>query len=451
MTPPNGVFKLIEKHFANFFWGSSEDHKKYHWSSWNHLALSINEGGIEIRKMEDISNMLAMKRWWRIRFTSSLWASFIRNKYCVRSYLVSKKLAPVSSGSSNFWWNNWSLKDPLAKLFPNTPKNSKTLGREFISDGQWNINKLKELLPYRLVHQIQTIPVGNQNKEEQNFWELSENGRCNCCRNPTTNKINHIFAEGQAASYIWKLFGNALGIQHQSYPIRYIINKWWTSKALNDVHKLVLNITPVIICWSFWKDFCAGRYRDKKSFNIYRLKQQIAWSIETAVNKAYPNCDLKLSWNSFCDLLTRLQLVHISMVIRWNKPHREWVKINTDRSFLQREGKTGLGGAIRDQKWDIIVAFSIPVNVENHNIAEAQSVLRKDSATNYKCSHIVNKIKEAISTFNIQISHCFCEANQLANSLAKMAVKTQHPTYFYSNHVVKRNALFCSTKIKFLA
>lgn len=166
---------------------------------------------------------------------------------------------------------------------------------------------MKELLPDHLVQQIQIIPIGNQNKEDQSFWALSDNGkytnksawnlvrksspkvqfidkvwnstipfkmsflvwrlwhsklpfddviikygkqivsRCNCCSNPNTNNINHVFVEGQAASYIWKLFGNALGIQHQSYPIRYIINKWWTSKALNDVHRLVLNITPVII------------------------------------------------------------------------------------------------------------------------------------------------------------------------------------------------------------
>ncbi|XP_070009508.1 uncharacterized protein [Nicotiana sylvestris] len=53
-----GVFRLIEKHFANFFWGNSVDHKKYHWSSWKNLALSTEEEGVGVRRMEDISDML---------------------------------------------------------------------------------------------------------------------------------------------------------------------------------------------------------------------------------------------------------------------------------------------------------------------------------------------------------------------------------------------------------
>nr|XP_016487427.1 PREDICTED: uncharacterized protein LOC107807533 [Nicotiana tabacum] len=369
MLSHGGVFRLIEKHFANFFWGSSEDHKKYYWSSWNYLAPPLDEGGIGIRKMEDISNMLAMKKWWRIRSTSSIWATFIRNKYCVRSHLVSKMLAP----------------GPLAKQFPDTPKNSKSLVRKFISDGQWNTNKLKELLPDHLVQQIQIIPIGNQNKEDQSFWALSDN----------------------------------------------------------------------------------GKFGDQKRFNKYRLKQQIAWSIETAVNKAYPNYGLKLPWNSFYDTLTRLRPGYKSMVVRWYKPEREWVKINTNESFLQGEGKVGLGGVIRDEYGDIIMAFSISVIAKNHNIAEAQAalvglnwckqngfnqaileldslniveILRKDSDTNYKLSHIVNKIKETISMLNIQSNHCYREANQLPDSLAKRAVETQQPSHFYSSHQLSRQA-----------
>lgn len=62
MSPLKGVFRLIEKYFVNFFWGNSIDHKKYHWSSWNNLALPTGEGGIGIRRMEDTSDMLAIKR-----------------------------------------------------------------------------------------------------------------------------------------------------------------------------------------------------------------------------------------------------------------------------------------------------------------------------------------------------------------------------------------------------
>ncbi|XP_075076726.1 uncharacterized protein LOC142163350 [Nicotiana tabacum] len=367
--------------------------------------------------MEDISNMLAMKRWRRIRSTSSLWATFIRNKYCVRSHFGSKKIAPgnshawshilkmrdiaenhivwqVNSGSSNFWWDNCSLNGPLEKLFPDNPRNSKLLVREFISDGQWNTNKLKELLPDQLVQQIQIIPIGIK-----------------------TRKIN--------------FFG--------------------LSRIMASSQTIVHGIS----------------YGDQKNFNKYRLKQQITCSIEAAVNKAYPNSGLKLPWNSFCDTLTRLRPGYKSFVVRWLKPDMGWVMLNTDGSFLQREGKASLGGTVRDEYGDIIMAFSTPATAQNHNIAEAQAalcglnwckqngfsqvileldslyiieILRKDGDTNYKLSHIVNKIKDTINMLNIQIKHCYREANQLADSLAKRAVELQQSSHFESSHQLPRQA-----------
>ncbi|XP_075076789.1 uncharacterized protein LOC142163404 [Nicotiana tabacum] len=119
-------------------------------------------------------------------------------KGVLRSHLSSKKIAPgnshahvlkmrdiaenhivqqVNYGSSNFWCDNWSLNGPLANLLPDNPTNSKLLIRAFISNGQWNTNKLKELLPDQLVQQIQIIPIGNQNKDDQNFWAFSDNGK----------------------------------------------------------------------------------------------------------------------------------------------------------------------------------------------------------------------------------------------------------------------------------
>ncbi|KAK4709985.1 hypothetical protein R3W88_004498 [Solanum pinnatisectum] len=91
LTPPKGTLALIEKHLANFFWGNSQDHKNYHWSSWANLCVPCDEGGIGIRSMEDFSNIFAMKRWWRLRTSDSLWVAFVKQKYCIGADMVSKK------------------------------------------------------------------------------------------------------------------------------------------------------------------------------------------------------------------------------------------------------------------------------------------------------------------------------------------------------------------------
>ncbi|OIT30618.1 putative ribonuclease h protein [Nicotiana attenuata] len=72
LSPPKGTFKLLEKHFANFFCGSNGDTRKYYWSSWKNLCYPIEEGGISIRRMEDINETLAIKKWWRFRARPSL-------------------------------------------------------------------------------------------------------------------------------------------------------------------------------------------------------------------------------------------------------------------------------------------------------------------------------------------------------------------------------------------
>ncbi|XP_070050087.1 uncharacterized protein [Nicotiana tomentosiformis] len=50
-----------------------------------------DEGGIGIRDMADISNTLAIKRWWRFMTQISLWFDFLKAKNCTRSHPSAKK------------------------------------------------------------------------------------------------------------------------------------------------------------------------------------------------------------------------------------------------------------------------------------------------------------------------------------------------------------------------
>lgn len=126
-----------------------------------------------------------------------------------------------------------------------------------------------------------------------------------------------------------------------------------------------------------------------------------------------------MPWISFCDILIRLQPVHKCIVVHWIKPDMDNVKINTDGSYLKVEGKAGLGGALRDENGDSIMAFSLPYSCENHNLAEAYAawtginwcvqngftivtleldslyivdILRHENTTNYRLSQITDMI-----------------------------------------------------------
>lgn len=98
LTPRKGIIKLIEKHFARFFWGSTTNKDKYHWSSWRNICYPKEEGGLGVRSMKSICETLDIKKWWRFRTHDSLWAKYTKAKYCVTAHPVTKVWVSRNSG-----------------------------------------------------------------------------------------------------------------------------------------------------------------------------------------------------------------------------------------------------------------------------------------------------------------------------------------------------------------
>nr|XP_027097552.1 uncharacterized protein LOC113717098 [Coffea arabica] len=79
---PKAVFRIIERACANFLWGSSEEGFRYHWIGWNKLCFPPEEGGVGFRRLRDVYTAFSYKLWWQFRTGSSLWTTFMRAKYC---------------------------------------------------------------------------------------------------------------------------------------------------------------------------------------------------------------------------------------------------------------------------------------------------------------------------------------------------------------------------------
>ncbi|XP_075103645.1 uncharacterized protein LOC142178218 [Nicotiana tabacum] len=270
MSPPKGTLNLLEKHFANFFWGSKSDKTKYHWSSWKNLSTPKDEGGIGIITIKDISNTLAIKKWWRFRTQPSLWASSLEAKYCARAHpstkvwasgdshawkhitLVRKQLETnivwkINTGTCNFWLDNWTEKGTLDTMFLDSEGSRKAKVQEYITQGQWNLKKLGMILDNETVQHIANIRTEEQNEQDYAIWSPTEDGkytnksswqitRSRRERNealyrlwhkPKCDSIHHTFSEDDAVRYLWNRFGRPLGIIHQNWHVRMILKKWW--------------------------------------------------------------------------------------------------------------------------------------------------------------------------------------------------------------------------------
>ncbi|XP_042009096.1 uncharacterized protein LOC121757646 [Salvia splendens] len=60
----------------------------------------------------------------------------------------------------------------------------------------------------------------------------------------------------------------------------------------------------------------------------------------------------------------------LAMTITWKPPDQPWLKLNTDGSFNESNGKAGGGCLIRDHSGRLMVAFALPLTA--HSVLEAE-------------------------------------------------------------------------------
>lgn len=211
------------------------------------------EGGAGIRSVEDIANTLAMKRWWRFRTQHSLLANFLKAKYCSRSHPEKKKVAnkdsqlwkhmlllrdkveermvwKINIGESNFWWDNWLEKGALAKSIPYNCRSSKSLVKDYIINGIWNIDRHRLVVPEDMVRQIILIDIGEHDRSDYAVWMDSSDGhysnksawhiiRQSSQKNLEWNKIWHKSIPFKISFLAWRLYKGKL-------PFNEVINRF---------------------------------------------------------------------------------------------------------------------------------------------------------------------------------------------------------------------------------
>ncbi|EOY02242.1 Uncharacterized protein TCM_016767 [Theobroma cacao] len=67
LKPPVTVIERIDKLFNSFLWGDLVENKKMHWAEWAKISFPCAEGGLGIRKLEDVCAAFTLKLWWRFQ------------------------------------------------------------------------------------------------------------------------------------------------------------------------------------------------------------------------------------------------------------------------------------------------------------------------------------------------------------------------------------------------
>ncbi|XP_071916279.1 uncharacterized protein [Coffea arabica] len=165
---PKAVFRVIERACANFLWGSSEEGLRYHWIGWTKLCLPPEKGGAGFRRIKDVYTAFSYKLWWQFRIGSSLWVSFMREKYCRGIHSCQVECKPFASAT---WRRMLNVSHQgSGALFLKTPVASHLSFRDFITQGHWNAQLLTQVLPRDVMSSVLGKPVPSEQIVDEAVW-----------------------------------------------------------------------------------------------------------------------------------------------------------------------------------------------------------------------------------------------------------------------------------------
>ncbi|GAA0160413.1 hypothetical protein LIER_16972 [Lithospermum erythrorhizon] len=100
---PAYIISDLESMIANYWWGSTKEKRKPHWSSWATLCKAKAERGLGFRRLEHFNSALLMKQAWRL---VSEPGSVLAEAYKAK-YFPDTKFWDASLGSSpSYTWTS---------------------------------------------------------------------------------------------------------------------------------------------------------------------------------------------------------------------------------------------------------------------------------------------------------------------------------------------------------
>jgi len=263
--------------------------------------------------------------------------------------------------------------------------------------------------------------------------------QCNICSG-TVEDLDHTLRHCTNAQGVWQ--------ELEAFGLRPVANNARIHSWLHEN----LRATPedpewpekfAITLWYIWKWRCANCFGNTSAIPEERG--------EFLVNKYQ---EIRRALEQGSPILTAPSEMRTEAWVRWNLPPRDWKLMNTDGAVRGAPGPAGAGGVIRDETGTWIFGFSETVGHCSVLKAELRAILRglklaKEASisklwintdslavvnvlTNHSEWHtennsIIQQCKQLLSWegWETHLTHCYREANQVADMLAKIAIDRQ--------------------------
>ncbi|XP_042964656.1 uncharacterized protein LOC122298876 [Carya illinoinensis] len=411
---PKAVMVVLKRLMSNFFWGSWNGKQKRHWVSWSKICSPIREGGLGLRKLEEVQESLFMKLAWNVLTGDSLWANFFKHKYVKNQHvtLVDQRKGTlfwkqivgmfpkvlgnswwrVRDGDVSFWRDPWLKSGALANScdISNFPL---LKVRECRFQNGWDVDLLHRLVGATKMEEILNCLGEQKEGGDLLIWKPTLNGVFSS--KSAWDCVRVRAPKSEWAAWIW----------HSALPKKYSVTIW---KALH----YSLTVDSRISSWgiplvSRCECCTQGCVEDQDHVLVYgRIAADIWRWVSLQLGMPY---DSQRSWRATMELWfrhathstqkgallalipiivtwslwvwrckARMEVKHVKrknfLLVKWMKPSPGWFKLNVDGSSLGNPGHMGAGGVIRDAKGNLIWAFAKELGYGLNNEAELSAL-----------------------------------------------------------------------------
>ncbi|KAL2242478.1 UNVERIFIED_CONTAM: putative ribonuclease H protein [Sesamum indicum] len=272
--------------------------------------------------------------------------------------------------------------------------------------------------------------------------------KCTCC----SNIESHVFLEGPEISKVWDFFARKFNTTFPSTNNITLFLSFWRFSSIGKNH--IRTILPMLILWFCWLERNDAKHRGMK-FNSDR----IIWKVHQFINTiSRTKLTTLLNWKGDANIAstmgfpTYVKRRTTLMKVKWNKPDRGWIKINTDGASKGNPGPAGAGGIARDERGAAIFAFYEFIGEATNMYAEVYGLfkalqicqtenfnriwievdavniirlIKEPSKGHWTLQHMLSRINLFLKRVEFRITHIYREGNMAADHLANLACTTK--------------------------
>ncbi|PKU66277.1 Putative ribonuclease H protein [Dendrobium catenatum] len=214
LNPPANVCNKLEILINKFFWGSSYNNSGIRWAKWFKLCGVYEEGALGCKSISDMVKGFSHKLWFNFRSNISLWSQFMLAKYCKGLHPLNAQYKNIDSavckikevaelniqwglgnGDVAFWQDDWLGFASIDRIL-NTVTLENVKVNAFLVNGEWNTDRLREVIPYEVVALIFKIPL-QLHVQDKILFKITANGKFSFKRLwellRDKEEINHIY------------------------------------------------------------------------------------------------------------------------------------------------------------------------------------------------------------------------------------------------------------------